>query len=168
MTDDEIITHILKHEGRKYSNRPDDKGGPTKFGITLKTLRAFRHAPDLEAGDVEMLDESEARLIYRKEYIEKPNFNLIDHEGLRTQLIDFGVNSGPVNAVKALQRVLEAKRDGYIGGVTLLLLHRMGAVKCNNLVVRERCLLYARLVQREPAQAAFIEGWIRRAFSFMI
>ena len=33
-----LINEIINREGRKFTNLPADKGGPTKFGITQKTL----------------------------------------------------------------------------------------------------------------------------------
>ena len=167
MTNDEIIDGIIEHEGREYTNRPTDKGGPTKFGITLRTLRHWRSDPHLSAEDVAAMNEEEARAIYAHEYIEKPGFNLISYELLRTQLIDFGVTSGPDDAVKALQKVLGVAADGNIGPMTLAALRRYGMSRCNNLVLRHRCLHNARLVEKDPSQAVNIEGWTKRAFDFL-
>ena len=41
MTTKEIIDGIIKREGG-YVDHPADRGGPTKFGITLATLEAWR------------------------------------------------------------------------------------------------------------------------------
>lgn len=168
MTDNEIIDGIIEREGREYTNHPADRGGPTKFGITLKTLRRWRRDQQLVAKDVQTMDVAEARSIYQHDYIAAPGFGKITHNILRTQLIDFGVTSGPDDAVLALQRVLDVKQDGAIGPVTLAALHRFGAAKCNNLVLRERVLHHAKDVRRNPKQAAFIVGWTNRAFEFII
>ncbi len=40
MTADQIIEGILGKEGG-YVNNPNDKGGPTRWGITQTTARAY-------------------------------------------------------------------------------------------------------------------------------
>ena len=70
MTTEDIIDGIIKREGG-YVNNPADRGGPTKFGITLKTLKAWRGSP-VTAWGVEGLGEDEAREIYESEYLVKP------------------------------------------------------------------------------------------------
>lgn len=114
-----IIDEILQREGSIYTDRPSDRGGPTKFGITLATLR--RHQPGATAGDVQNLSEDQARAIYETDYIVEPGFDRIPSP-LRELLIDFGVTSGPATAIKALQVAVGAEPDGIIGPKTLALL----------------------------------------------
>ncbi|MET2825871.1 glycosyl hydrolase 108 family protein [Mesorhizobium shangrilense] len=40
----------------------------TKYGVTLKTLRAYRGKPNLHAGDVKALTLNGAEAIYRTSY----------------------------------------------------------------------------------------------------
>ncbi|MDU6240386.1 MAG: glycosyl hydrolase 108 family protein, partial [Bradyrhizobium sp.] len=49
-----IQPFIEKWEGG-YTNHPADRGGPTNMGITLETLRAWRHNDALTAEDVKQL-----------------------------------------------------------------------------------------------------------------
>ena len=44
-----------------FANDPQDRGGPTKFGITLATLRAYSGRSDLGEDDVRELTQAQAR-----------------------------------------------------------------------------------------------------------
>lgn len=167
LTDAQIIEDIIEAEGG-YVNDPADRGGATNWGITIATLRVYRNNPDLTEKDVQRLTKDEARLIYRREYITRPKFDSITNDILRAQIIDFGVNSGPSTAAKALQKVLGVKADGDIGILTLAALRRMGYAKANNLLMAERIMHLAKAVRGRPANARFIVGWCTRALAFMI
>lgn len=108
---------MFGHEGG-YSNHPNDPGGPTKYGVTLKTLRAHRRNPNLAAEDVKALTLTEAEDIYRKSYWTQSGSDLLP-AGLDYSAFDFGVNSGPATAVKRLQKVLGVSQDGIVGAQTL-------------------------------------------------
>lgn len=105
------------HEGG-YSNRSTDSGGPTKFGITHKTLAAHLGVPSVTAERVKALTLTEAEAIYRKSYWQQSGGDVLP-KGLDYAAFDFGVNSGPHRAVKALQKVVGTKADGWIGEATL-------------------------------------------------
>lgn len=167
MTDSEIIEAIIAREGG-YVDNPADRGKATNFGITLETLRAYRRNPHLTADDVRRLNKNDARQIYRDEYIVKPSFHLITDDHLRAHVIDFGVNSGPRTAAKALQKILGVAQDGVIGPDTLAAIRRMGAIKASNLLMAARIRLYGKIVSRDASQAVFLNGWLDRALSFMI
>jgi lysozyme family protein len=172
MTDviDGLIDRVLKREGfDRFTNDAADAGGPTKYGITLATLYAWRGRP-VGAHDVEQLGEAEARQIYRANYF-PAGFEKIPEPALLEELFDFGVNSGPGAAVKALQTVLKEKCgyyagviDGGFGPQSHAALARVQnwtalffAVKC------ERLELYLRSIGARPANARFAIGWANRA-----
>lgn len=172
ITIEQIIDDLIEREGG-YSDRSADKGGPTNWGITIRTLRNLRNNPNLTAQDVKRLTKDEARQIYQHEYIEAPKFNLVANDHLRIQLIDFGVNSGPDDAVKAMQRVIGVKEDGNIGPVTLAALKKFGYIRASNCVMRERVLHLGRQVRDDKripkgTNAENINGWLIRATDFMI
>ena len=55
---DDLITEIMKAEGwDKYTNDPADRGGPTKWGITLKAWSEY-HGLDLTAEDIQAITYS--------------------------------------------------------------------------------------------------------------
>lgn len=158
MTDDDIISAILKREGG-YVNIAADRGGPTKFGITQGTLAEWRGTP-VTLSDVQTLTEDEARAIYRKRYVVDPGFDQLAAPQLRALVVDTGVNHGPVSAIKMLQMALRVNADGIIGKETLDALKSSPGVRAR--MVAERARAYGRLLGAEPNQYVFAAGWMNR------
>ena len=114
---DACMPFIFKAEGG-YSDNPADPGGPTNFGITLGTLRAYEGNPNLTAEDVKTLTQAMAREIYRTAYWNRMQCGALP-AGLDLEVFDFGVNSGPAESVKTLQRLVGVTQDGSVGPITL-------------------------------------------------
>lgn len=108
---------MFGHEGG-YSNVKTDSGGPTKFGITHKTLAAHRGVKSVTAEQVKAMTIDEATEIYRQSYWAQSGGDLLP-VGLDYAAFDFGVNSGPARAVKVLQGVLGVAQDGNAGTLTI-------------------------------------------------
>lgn len=161
MNDEDIIAEILEREGAEYTNDPADAGGPTKYGITLETLREVRGAA-VTAADVQALTEADARAIYRKRYITGPGFDRLPNLGLRSAVVDFGVHSGPETATRALQRVLGVPRDGVCGAATVRAVQGADQRRVAILVCCERLRLLGELVTKRPQNAKFAHGWNNR------
>lgn len=108
---------MFGHEGG-YSNVKTDKGGPTKYGVTHKTLAAHRGVRACSAADVKALTLEEATQIYVTGYWAQAGGDVLPR-GLDYAAFDFAVNSGPARAVRVLQRLLGQVEDGNIGPQTL-------------------------------------------------
>lgn len=108
---------MFGHEGG-YSNVKTDSGGPTKYGVTHKTLAAHRGVASVSADQVKALTLKEAEEIYRKGYWTQSGGDILP-VGLDYAAFDFGVNSGPAKAVKTLQTLVGVPADGSAGPVTL-------------------------------------------------
>lgn len=164
---DDLITRVIEREGG-YVNHPSDNGGPTKYGVTQGALASWRGF-HVEAYDVQQLQESEARAIYRANYFDKPGFGTITYPPLLEFLFDYGVNSGPTAAVQALQRALSVTPDGAFGPLSKAALGR-----CTNLpalfyrVKAERYELLLRFIGSDPSQAVFATGWANRLDQFEV
>ena len=127
-TIDQIISDSVRRESSKYTNDPTDPGGPTKFGITLKTLRGVRKNQRLTAEAVKALTRADAWLIYETNYIRVPGFDKIASDRLARLLIDTGVLHGQRTAIKMLQRVVKVTTDGKLGPKTLDAVRRSNGV----------------------------------------
>lgn len=161
--DEQIIATILLHEGSTYTNDPDDAGGPTKFGITLAELTAWRGHP-CTADDVRDLTRDEAATIYRARYL-RP-FDMVPNP-LRINVVDFGVNAGVRRATITLQEMVGATVDGWIGAETVRLAQARYTTDWNDLYVGFRLAFYEGLILAKPTQIKFRNGWRSRAFSFL-
>ncbi len=71
MTKDEIFNSILGKEGG-YVDHPDDKGGPTMWGITQNTARAHGYR-----GDMRDLTREQALMILEGDYWYGPRFDQV-------------------------------------------------------------------------------------------
>ncbi|MBB6262144.1 lysozyme family protein [Paenochrobactrum gallinarii] len=108
---------MFGHEGG-YVNNPKDPGGATKYGITHRTLAAHRGVASVTPAQVKALSKAEATEIYRRSYWVQSGGDLLP-VGIDFMAFDYGVNSGPAQAVKSLQRVVGVTADGIVGGQTV-------------------------------------------------
>jgi lysozyme family protein len=161
-----ILAHIFEVEGwPAYTDAPVDRGGPTKGGITLATLRAHRGRP-VTVADLQALSQEEAGDIYRVRYIAP--FESVEDELLRWQVVDCGVLSGTARAVRWLQEAAVVKVDGILGPKSLAAINAPGrahALGVRLAAVRIRFL--GQLIERDREQAKWTNGWMRRATSFL-
>jgi lysozyme family protein len=164
VTSDDVITEVIRREGG-YVDHSADQGGPTHYGITLKTLAAWRGQPVTE-DDVFALTESEARQIYRREYVQRPGLDQIVDPLLRGLLVDYAVHSGPRRAIEELQRVAGVTVDGKLGPQTLSAVAVKGADSLRRGVLRARGRYLARLLS-DPSQRVFAAGWLNRLMEFV-
>ena len=172
---DRLIEELIEREGG-YVNHPDDKGGPTRFGITESVARAHGYA-----GAMALLPREEAAAIYRRLYWLRPRFDEIAKRApqVAAELFDTGANMGPAVATTFLQRALTALNrngqdypdlvpDGRAGPRTLAALDGFLEVrgKRDGEAVLLRALealqgeRYLRLAERRPANEAFLYGWL--------
>lgn len=166
-----MIDDILRREGG-FVNHPNDRGGPTRFGITLRTLGKWRRT-GVDAEDVRNLGIEEAEAIYRANYFTGPKIHLLP-ERLQPLMFDMSINHGPATAVKLLQRTLNdagfgCSVDGGIGEETVRCAKAAEAALAQQLVnrlVEQRVALYRAIVAGDASQKVFLAGWMNRASEF--
>lgn len=164
---DELITDVLKAEGwDTYTNRANDRGGPTKWGITLRAWGDFVKEP-VSDYDIRNIDEEDARHFYRTAYVYGPKFDQLP-EPLLSLAVDSGVNHGPRAATKWVQRAIGARQDGVLGPKSFATLHYTDPLDIAMRVLASRIRLYGRLVTRDPSQAEFAHGWNNRAAKWLV
>lgn len=178
-----IAEQIVAREGG-YVNDPDDPGGPTKFGVTLQTMRSLGldldADGDVDARDVQLISQAQAVSIFVAHYFEAPGIGRLPVP-LQPSVFDMYVNAGS-NAVRILQRLLrdmghDLVIDGRIGPRTARAAH--GALKqapdylVDAYGIARRNYYYS-LADHRPASRKFARrrdggkgGWITRAEEFI-
>jgi len=174
-----ILHKTLKWEGG-YVNDESDRGGATKYGITIKTLQALNEDINedgrVDIEDIHDLTIDQASDIYHNVYYLKPKFQLLPDE-LQSVVFDMGVNHGPSRSVRILQRVINVcgfyniEVDGGIGPITVKATentnNEMGHYFINA-ICDERQNFYNEIVRRNPSQEKFIRGWTNRNNDFRV
>jgi lysozyme family protein len=169
---DQMIDDVIRREGG-FVDHPEDRGGPTNFGITQATLSRHlgRHAT---ADDVRRLGRATAREIYRREYFDGPRIDQLPAR-IRPFVFDAAVNHGPGRAIRFVQRVCDAAGfgplaiDGACGPRTALAAAAAERAMGDWLLaalVEERRNFYLALAERRPEQRVFVNGWLNRLAEF--
>lgn len=155
------MVRVFQHEGG-YVDHPRDPGGATNMGITRRTLAQWRGVPirDLPKSEVRDMTKEEAVEIYRARYWDSVRGDELP-PGVAFALFDFAVNSGPVRAVKHLQKVVGVPTDGIIGGMTIRAARRMEVADLVNQLQDSRL----RFMQGLSIWPTFARGWAKRVES---
>lgn len=169
-----VIEEVIAKEGG-YVNDSRDRGGETKYGITVAVARA-----DGYTGPMRDLPRERAFDIYHRKYVVAPGFDKIAAISMpiAAELTDTGVNMGPVVAGRFLQRALNAFNnggrdyadltvDGQCGPATRTalkaFLDKRGADGVKALLAALNALQgtrYIELAEARQANEAFLYGWL--------
>ena len=180
---------IGRWEG-KYQADPDDSGNWTSDGRNLGTMRGvtpgalaeFLDIPDtrLTVADIKAISHERAVEIGYWGYVRRPRFDRLPANRFTEFYVDWGWGSGPITAVKAMQRLVGTTPDGVIGDRTVLAVIRYTAMARYTFRGRpfdglEAALHHAvdarianlrAIVARSPVKAKYLRGWTRRAEAF--
>ncbi len=159
-----------------YSNNPDDPGGETNHGVTLRVARAAGYF-----GEMRELPVAQARAIAEQEYWTRPGFDMIAavSEPVALELFDTNYNLWFPFAGQCLQRALNVLNqkakdwpdvavDGKIGARTVFALEkyidrrgREGEAVLLAILNGVQCAEYLRQAEGNPAKETFFYGWVR-------
>lgn len=113
---DKCLEMVLKHEGG-YVNHSKDPGGETNLGVTHITYSRWLEKP-VTTDMMKALTPKDVAPIYKAQFWNVCRCDDLP-SGLDWLTFDWGVNSGPSRAAKALQEASGATVDGHIGPNTI-------------------------------------------------
>ncbi len=181
------INFVLKNEGG-FSDDPNDAGGATNFGISLRFLREitverlkkygiFVTADLLNVDTIRNLTKDQAILIYKGEFWDQAAFHLIDFQPFCNYVFDMCVSHGIAQGIKMLQRAIWSMfqernshgiaDDGHLGELTLVAINSTLVCLWPELataLVVERAGYMRLLVALDPKKKEFLDGWLDRCY----
>lgn len=185
------VRHVLGVEGG-YVNDPVDRGGATKYGISLRFLVSEGNIDldgdgradfdldmdgDIDGADIRKLTVGDAIFLYHRCFWQRLDAETFP-EPIGEMMFDQGVNGGLGAARKLLQRainratrgdktVAQIAVDGAIGSATRRALDNVihhNGIRFLVICYREEVKArYRAIVAANPSQSRFLKGWLRRA-----
>lgn len=156
----DAVAVVLKDEGG-YVFDKNDFGGETNFGISKRSY------PNV---DIKNLTRDQAIAIYHKDFWSKGPYGGLADAELASKVFNTSVNAGQSRAIKLLQQAANAQGanltvDGLAGPKTIAAINAMygPAVLASYREAQEA--FYLAIIARDPTQAKFKNGWIKRARS---
>jgi lysozyme family protein len=159
---------VYRYEGG-FVNDPDDPGGATNLGISLRFLRVIQ--PDATVNDIENMDKETATEIYKKCFWKEVKCDKMLSDKLSFIVFDAVVNMGTGGGGKLLQRSLNEfgyglNIDGKIGNLTLQACNDMYNKDMEDdlveTVLNNREDFYNNLANSKPVMRKFLRGWLNR------
>ncbi|WP_170294804.1 glycosyl hydrolase 108 family protein [Roseospira navarrensis] len=176
----EALHYIMRHEGG-YAAHDADPGGATKYGMSLRTLRAqgdldgdglldwdLDQDGDVDADDIRALTPDDAARYYRERWWDRYRLGLVHQRGPAVKLIDMGVNMGMGQAVTLAQRACglcgrSVAVDGVLGPRTAAALDQIPGQVLRLALCGQQAGYYAGLIRMRTAFQSFERGWMTRA-----
>ena len=169
------IGRVLREEGG-YVNDPDDPGGATNYGISLRWLKGiakrgdFDDDGDVDAQDIRLIDSTRAIELYREFWWDKFKYGELESQSVANSLFSFSINMGSRRAHKLIQRALLAcgftlDVDGQLGPISRTAISRADPAMLLGALRAEAAAYYRLLVTLKPKRAKFLKGWLRRAYT---
>lgn len=174
--------HTVRFEGG-FVDDPDDPGGATNYGVSLRYLlstgeiEAFDYDADgdVDADDIRKMTPEDAQKIYAERFW-FDWMTTFKYELLAVKVFDFGVNTGPGQAGKFLQRAINEQLprghrlivDGIVGPATCRIVKDLTLDQ--NIIAADdledhAARFYYGLSEKRRASRKYLFGWLRRCYA---
>lgn len=162
---DILAPFILSFEGG-FVNDPLDRGGATNKGVTIATWRSVGYDKDgdgdIDVDDLKLISEKDAvDRVMKPHYWNRWKADRIASQSLANILVDWVWASG-ANGIKIPQRLLGVTPDGIVGEKTLAALNSVAPHRFFDIVKSSRVEFIESIISKNPSQARFRKGWMRR------
>ena len=155
---------ILSWEGG-FADVPGDRGGATKYGVTISTWKAQGYDKDgdgdIDIDDLRLITPQDAMEICRKNFWNRWKADQINDQSLANILVDWVWGSGKYG-ITIPQQMLGVKADGIVGAKTIAALNAQDPRTFFYKVWQRRKKYLNDICANRPTNYKFLKGWLRR------
>ena len=155
---------ILSWEGG-FANVPGDRGGATKYGVTISTWKAQGYDKDgdgdIDVDDLRLITPADAMEICRKNFWNRWKADRINDQSIANTLVDWVWGSGKYG-ITIPQAMLGVKADGIVGEKTLAALNAQDSKTFFAKLQKRREQYLRDICVSRPTNSKFLKGWLRR------
>lgn len=161
-----LIQFISRWEGG-FVNDPDDKGGPTNMGVTLKTWKKTGYDKNndgvIDEADLQGITHQEmVGIVLRPHFWDRWKADHINNQSIANLVVDWMWHSGN-RTIPIVQRILNVKPDGIVGKQTLNAINQFPDQKeLFEMIKMNRINDIHRICQITPSNMKFKRGWMNR------
>ncbi len=177
MTNFETCIKATLEIERGYVNNPNDAGGATNYGLSLRFLKKLGDADkngfidgdidqdgDVDIDDVKALTlEDVDRILKTYFWDELPMSAFNEKVKVQWKLFDIAVHCSPNRAIKILQKAVNTEPDGLVGIKTLTAANSMNEDSLLLRISLEQLKYYNYCVINRPQNLEFLKNWTWRA-----
>lgn len=169
---DKFFPHLIKAEGIIFTVTQYDRGGATKFGVTLRTYLSYCNRSAIcdknkdgvvNVSDLALTSLNDVNPIYYYYYWKPYLADSIRNQAIAELLVDMYINCGTGKRrehIKFLQSYLRIKQDGRIGSKTLLAINTAKQKNLYKYIYNYRVRYYKAIGVGK--QRKFLRGWLNR------
>lgn len=167
---DAALAWIFQSEGRSNHNDPDDPGGDTDYGISLRYLKSTGQRGDINGDgvvdelDIRSLTPEIATDFYLKDFWLPSRCSKLPPM-IALAVFDGAVNTGVRTTARLLQHAARVKVDGIIGPKTLATIHRLDNKQLLKEFLGWRALYYRDIALANSSLSKYLRGWYNRLFN---
>ena len=150
------LQFLLPHEGG-WSNRRNDRGGPTMHGITLAVAQRYGIMTE---DALRAISSADVERIYRAEFW---RFDGIQSQAVASKIMDLCVNFGGGTEVRMVQEILGVQPDGVYGPATEAAVNAQDPDSLISEICAASVARYNEIEAAHPEDEEFLAGWLVRA-----
>ena len=158
---------VLRWEGgSKYTNKKSDRGGATKYGITIATWRTVGYDKNgdgkIDEKDVQLISEEDFKKVLKRNFWDKWKADEIKNQSVAEILVDWIWASGKWGIIKP-QQLLGVKADGIVGKQTIAAVNGYpNQRQLFEALKNARKAYIDKLIKADPSQIVNKKGWLNR------
>ena len=162
---EKLLLFIEQWEGG-YVNDPNDLGGATNKGVTLKTWQSVGYDKN---GDGKIDEEDLKRItsqdlvtvVLRPYYWNRCQGDRIQSQAIANIFVDWAWLTGVIT-IKFTQKIVGVKEDGIVGEQTLRAINEADEKQLFERIKAERIAHIEQICKARPANNRFKKGWLNR------